>query len=85
MKPKLSEKRKKKKLTKKMLEQNVARADAILADVQSLVGQGKTIEDPEMQRAVKSLQELVKDVSLASGLVKDMLCAFGSQVKRFPT
>jgi hypothetical protein len=80
---KLPAKQKKKKLTKKMLK-NVARADAILANVQSLVGQGKTMEDLEMQMAVKSLQELMKDVSLASGLIKDMLCAFESQASRLP-
>jgi ribonuclease D len=81
---KLPAKRKKKKLTKKMLKQNLARADAVLASVQSLVSQGKTAEDPEMQRAVKDLQSLVEDVSLTSGLIEEMLCAFESQVGRLP-
>lgn len=63
---------KKPKLGKK-LRQNLMKAQELLTKVQTLVEQGKGIEDPEIQQVIQDLMVLTQDVSVARAALTQAL------------
>jgi len=57
----------------KALKKNLTKAKDLLMKVQTLVGQGKALEDLEIQQVLQDLQVLVQDVNVARVLMKNAL------------
>ena len=69
---KIVKKPKKPKLDK-ALRKNLLKAQELLTRVQTLVEQGKRIEDPEIQEAIRELAALTEDVKVARNAMAQAL------------